>query len=332
MIRKHKENFSDVINTGSGGQAQGGRLISKSGEARLRKTGLPILERISIYHTLLRMTTGEFLLFIFVLYTSINIIFATIYYAVGVDHLLGADGSASTMHKFLDAFFFSSQTLTTVGYGHVAPTGIAANFVASFESLVGILIFALVTGLIYGRFARPRAYISFSQNAIIAPYKNGRAIMFRIATYKNNNLTDVEAQLNAAIQEHDNGKEITRFFSLPLELSKISSMALSWTLVHYLNEDSPLFEYTEKEFKENKIELVAAIKAFDDHFSNIVQQRTSYTNEEIIYGAKFVPMFHKAPDGSHTILELHKINAHEKITLNEPKIEVTDKGSLSVKP
>ena len=187
MARFHRQKFQDVVNTGFGPNSavEGGRLINKKGEADLKKTGLTIWDRISIYHTLLRMKTSHFLLVVLLFYTTVNIIFAFIYFFIGVEHLLGADGNVPMFGKFMQAFFFSSQTLTTVGYGHVAPIGMATNITAAVESLVGILVFALVTGLIYGRFARPRAYILFSKNAIVAPFKGGRAIMFRIATYKN---------------------------------------------------------------------------------------------------------------------------------------------------
>jgi len=157
----------------------------------------------------------------------------------------------------------------------------------------------------------------FSPNFLVSPYKNGKAIMFRIASYKNNHLTDVEATLTLAMHTVENNKNVTKFYPLNLEFAKINSLALSWTIVHHMDEESPLYNMTLEEISANKIELIAAIKAFDDHFSNIVQQRTSYTYQQMIYGAKYLPMFERAVNGKSTILELDKINAHEPITFKE---------------
>lgn len=315
----NKTKFRDIVNTGFGANsnAEGGRLINRDGSTNLKKTGIAVWKRISLYHTLLRMDRMQFLLSIFIFYTCINLFFALIYFFIGTEHLNGMDGRSSLMNQFLTAFFFSSQTLTTVGYGHISPSGILTNTVASLESLLGILSFAVVTGLIYGRFSRPKAYVLFSDNILVAPYKGSRALMFRISTYKNNHLTDVESQLTLAIHEKENGRNITRFYQLALELSKVNSLALSWTIVHPINEESPLYNFDEAMFTASKIEVIVNIKAFDDHFSNVVQQRTSYTHDQLIYGARFLPMFEREPEGRYTILELDKINLHERVKLPE---------------
>jgi inward rectifier potassium channel len=309
--RRHK----NVDNTGFGSNSsvEGGRLTNKDGSTNLRKTGLPFFERISVYHSLLRMSMYKFGLMIVTFYTIANLLFASIYLMVGVDQLSGGEATNTFFEKFMRAFFFSSQTLTTVGYGHVAPTGMLTNFVASTESFLGILAFAVVTGLIYGRFTRPRAYITFSHNMIIAPYKEGRGLMMRLATYKNNHLTDAEAIITAALHVEENGKMVTKFYPLTLEISKINSLALSWTIVHHMNEDSPMYGYSEKDLRDGKLELIVSIKAFDDHFSNTVQQRTSYTVNELIYGAKFIPMFERDESGGTTVLKLDKVNSYERV-------------------
>ncbi len=316
MAQGQKQKSKNIDNTGFGANSavEGGRLVNADGSINLKKVGMPFWQRISVYHSLLRMKAGRFFLSIMLFYTAINVFFASVYYLIGVQHLSGIDTSKSTFEEITAAFFFSSQTLTTVGYGHVAPNGLLTNIVASTESLLGILAFAVVTGLIYGRFSRPKAYLLFSNNMLIAPYKEGRALMIRIATYKNNHLTDVDAQLTVALHlKDDNGQHITRFYPLPLEISKLSSLALSWTLVHAISEDSPLASYTEDDFANNKIEVLVYLRAFDDHFSNTVQQRTSYTHHQLVYGARFLPMFGQSSDGSFTVLSLDKINAHQKV-------------------
>ncbi len=318
-------NLKNIENTGFGGNsnAEGGRLTNKDGSINLVKSGKPFWERISLYHTLLRMHRLKFLLCIFFFYFLLNLLFASGYTLLGVQNLSGSgEDSDGIMNGFLHAFFFSSQTLTTVGYGHVSPIGFWSNALASIESFVGILAFALVTGLLYGRFTRPQAYLLFSENVLFAPHKGGVALMVRTATFKNNHLTDVEAQLTAALLQEEDGKQIRRFYPLPLEIPKINSLALSWTMVHPVSDDSPLYGLTQEEIKTKDLEILVFVKGFDDHFSNIVQQRTSYTTDEIVYGAKFAPMFRRANDGSATILELDKINAHENVPLPVPSTAI----------
>lgn len=314
-VTNNRQRLKDLIDTGFGSNSsvEGGRLINQDGSTNLRKRGIPVWERTSVYHTLLRMKRSGFFLFVIALYTVVNLFFACLYCMAGVEYLVGTEKIHSFPDSFMEAFFFSAQTLTTVGYGKVAPVGMLTNSIAATESLVGILIFAVMTGLIYGRFSRPRAYILFSPSLLVAPYKDGKALMFRIATYKNNHLTDVETTVTLGIHELENGKTVTRFYPLQLEYPKVNSLALSWTIVHHITEDSPLYNLKKDELDASKMEVIVTVKAFDDHFSNIVQQRTSYTYKQVIYGAKFLPMFERSANGEYTILHLNKINAHELV-------------------
>lgn len=316
-----KSRTKTVENTGfsniSG--ARGARLVNKDGSLNLRKTGLPFWEQISLFHTLIRMPTWKFLLSVFLFYGIANIIFAVLYMTIGVHNLQGIDTQETdVLNGFQQAFFFSSQTLTTVGYGHISPVGLKANIIASIESFAGILSFAMVTGLLYGRFTLPKAYLRFSENIIVAPHKGQRALMIRIASYKNNHITDVEAKMTLALRNTDDGKKVSRFFSPKLEISQITSLALSWTIVHLIDEESPFYEMGKEEILQADFEIMYHIKGFDDHFSNIVQQRGSYTREEMVYGAKFMPTFYSTEDGETTVLELDKLNLHEPVTVPEP--------------
>ncbi len=306
-----------VENTGfsPNSNAEGERLTNKDGSINLRKLGVPFYERLSMFHTLLRMRTPWFILSVFGFYTSLNLVFATVYFSLGPDSLAGTEPVSDLMERYLQPFFFSSQTLTTVGYGHISPSGFVTNVIASIESFIGIMSFALVTGIFYARFSRPEAFIRFSHNFLVAPYRGGRALMFRLATFKNNHLTDAEAQITGAVRVEENGKIVTKFFPLTLEINRINSLALSWTVVHPLDAKSPFVDYTEQDFYQNKIELMVTIKAFDDHFSNTVQQRSSYNRDEMIYGAKYVPMYERAENGHYTELRLNKINDHERVAL-----------------
>lgn len=235
---------------------------------------------------MLGMKQERFLLLIFLVYITANLFFAGIYYLIGINHLAGVN-TGSPLKNFTEVFFFSAQTFTTVGYGRISPVGFMASAVSTFEAFLGLLSFAIATGLFYGLFSRPQAFLKFSNNASIAPYKEGTACMFRLAPYKNNNLSEVEVKVTMAITSEENGKQTDKFFNLKLEFSKISGLALSWTIVHPIDDKSPFNGFSKEEIANTDIEIMVFVKAFDKVFSNNVVTRTSYVSSEIIWGAKF---------------------------------------------
>lgn len=306
-------------NTGFGNSTNnsGGRFYNRGqGRANVIKQGVGILNKYSWYHTMLGMSTGRFLLLLLTIYITVNLLFAGIYYLIGIEHLAGIDKSHN-LKEFSEVFFFSTQTFTTVGYGRISPTGSLTSAVATFEAFIGLLSFAIATGLFYGRFSRPRAFLKFSNHAIIAPFKDGKALMLRMAPYKNNNLSEASAEVTLALQIDENGEKMNKFYNLPLQINKINSLALSWTLVHAIDENSPLADFSESDIKDGKLEILVFVKAFDEVFSNTVVSRWSYTSQEIIWGAKFNVMFHPNKENTSTILDLHKLNDYKKTVLPE---------------
>lgn len=295
------------------GSTASGRFLNRDGSANVHKKGVGVLNRFSWYHTMLNLPPLRFITYLVVSYIAINLIFALVYYMVGVGHLTGIDRK-NALNEFIDVFFFSSQTFTTVGYGRIAPVGFIASLVATFEAFLGLLCFAIATGLFYGRFSRPRAFLKFSDYALIAPYQDVSAIMFRLAPYKNNSLTDALVRVSAAIQT-DEERNLSRFYNLTLELDKVSALSLNWTVVHKIDEDSPFFGFTEEDFKTTDIELIVHVSAFDEVFSNSVVQRTSYITPEIVYGAKFKKMYRESDDRKSTILNLDMISDFEHVEL-----------------
>ena len=298
--------------TGFGTSASnvGGRFINRDGSFNLRKEGVPFLKRYSIFHSMLTLSRWKFAALIVVFYFLINLLYTALYLLIGVDQLQGVIAT-SDWGKFKEAYYFSTETFTTVGYGRVNPIGDGANFVASIEAMTGFLSFALATGLMFGRFSRPRSFLSFSEHALVGPYKGGQALMFRFAPYKDNHtLTDVEIRVNIGLQVQgaDNGNMEYRYYDLQLERTKVESLPMNWTVVHPLDEKSPLNGFSYEDMVASDVELYVLIRGFDDVYSNFVQQRTSYTYHEIKINGKFVPMYRESDDGKTTILELHKLN------------------------
>lgn len=317
ILRKINSKAKTDTNTGFGTNAgdYGGRFVNKSGQPNIEKKGINFLERISWYHTMLTIPGWKFMLLIFLFFILVNLLFAIIYFAIGVENLSGMV-TTSPLEKFGEAYFFSAQTFTTVGYGRVNPTGFMASAVSSFQALLGLLSFAVVTGLLYGRFSRPKAYLKFSENAVIAPFRDGVALMLRLAPYKNTSLTDAEAKLTLGMMVEENGRMTNKFFPLELELEKVNALTLSWTIVHPITENSPLYKFTGEDFGNTIGEVLVFVKAFDDMFSNTVVARSSYTFKEIVVGAKFIPMYNRSSDGKSTILHLDKLNTFNEVDIS----------------
>ena len=225
ILKKINKKAKAENNTGFGTNSQnyGGRFVNKNGNANIQKVGIGFLDGISWYHIMLKIPRWKFFFIIILFYFTVNLFFASIYMFIGVENLRGVD-SITRMDKFGEAFFFSIQTFTTVGYGHISPSGFMASFVAAVEALSGLLSFAIATGLFYGRFSRPNAFIQFSDNALIAPYKDGKALMMRMAPHKNTNLTEAEAYITVGILIEENGISTNKFYNLPLEMNKINSL------------------------------------------------------------------------------------------------------------
>lgn len=310
---RQKIRQKNTENSGFGSNASG-RFINKDGFPNVKRKGVNVFNKLSWYHTMLNLSSFRFLSYLVIAYIVVNLCFAFIYYLIGVEHLTGIDKS-DPLNEFIDVFFFSSQTFTTVGYGRIAPVGFMASLVATFEAFLGLLTFAIATGLFYGRFSRPRAYLRFSDDVVIAPFQEATALMFRLAPYKNNALTDADVIVSTAIEVIENGVPKSNFYRLEIQLSKINTLALNWTVVHKIDENSPFYGFTEEDFKNTDIEIIVQVRAFDEVFSNTVVQRTSYVSNEIVFGAKFVPMYSPSKDNQSTILDLDKINEYQKTEL-----------------
>lgn len=321
LMKRVSQGLKSEDNTGFGTNSSysGGRFYNRAGRANVSLRGVNIFSRYSWYHTMLEMPGTKFLALLFIIYILVNLLFAGVYYAIGIEHLAGVN-TGSSLKNFTEVFFFSTQTFTTVGYGRISPTGFLTSAVATFEAFLGLLSFAIATGLFYGRFSRPQAFLKFSHNALITPYKNGIALMFRMAPYKNNRLSEAEVKITVAMQAEEEDKRSNRFYNLNLEISKINALALSWTVVHVIDDKSPLYNFSLQDMMNAKAEILVFVKAFDEVFSNTVMTRSSYIASEIIWGAKFKIMYQPSADKTTTVLDMNKLNDFEKVKIPEPVV------------
>lgn len=315
LLKKINQKAQTDKNSGFGPNANsyGGRFVNKDGTPNIEKRGMHLFRRISWYHTMIDMPNWKFMFILFAFYIAMNFIFAVVYYAIGIEHLDGIEQSQSALTQFGQAYFFSAQTFTTVGYGHISPTGFLTSALSAAEALIGLLSFAIATGLFFGRFSKPVAYLKFADNALISPYGQDKALMIRLVPFKNTNFTDANAKVTLGLSFEENGVQTNKFYNLQLELDHINALSLSWTLVHPITEDSPLFNFFEEDFKKTQGEILVFITTFDNMFSNTVAARTSYTFNEIIYGAKFETMYNRSKDSSKTVLHIDKLNHYKSV-------------------
>ncbi|HNM24642.1 MAG TPA: ion channel [Saprospiraceae bacterium] len=271
------------------------RVMNSDGSFNVKRQSLSIWD--NTYYYLITMPGWAFLSVVVCSFVLINMFFASLYIALGIEHLNGVP-PGGWWHNFMWAYFFSSQTLTTVGYGHVSPGNLPTNIVASFESFLGLLTFALVSGLLYGRFSRPSARLVFSENVLIAPYRVGRGLMIRMGNARKSELVETEAQMILmANQRDENGNVIRKFYTLPLEISKVSFFSLSWTIVHALNDDSPLAGFSEQDFLEANVEILVLVKGVDETNHQLTYARRSYSAEEVVWNARFKPVIGRTSKG-----------------------------------
>lgn len=301
------ESFDPGLTTQFSGELR--RTINPDGTFNVRRKGLRLRDT-NAYLTLIDTTWPRFLGTVLLVFLAVNMLFAGVYMMIGVNQLRGLEPE---MGPFLNAFFFSVHTLTTVGYGNVFPVGVPANSVSAVEAATGLMVFALVTGLLYGRFSRPSARIVFSRSALMAPYQDGTSLQFRITNGRSNVLMDLEARVLLMTVNRTNGQLKRAFFELPLERRGVYFFPLTWTIVHPIDTNSPFQGKTADDLRALEAELLILIKGFDDTFSQVVHSQYSYRHDEILWGAKFLPAFHVDPKGD-LVLDINKVNDLKRLS------------------
>ncbi len=295
------------------------RAINKNGSYNYLRLGLPFSEQFNFYHFLINLSPAWFISIILFWYTAINLIFTVLYYMCGTGSLTGMNMD-SPFKIFWEIYFFSAQTLTTVGYGRINPLGFSANFVSSIEAMVGLMSFALITGLLYGRFSKPNPKIRFSHNALISPYQDGRAFMFRIANFMNSNMMNVKVRLSVSLIDQSGERN---FYTLTMERDEIMFFPSSWTIVHAIDENSPLFGLKEAALRQSSPEFFALVQGFDDTFDQTLNARASYIHEDVIWGGKFVKIGGVTESGKNYV-DLGKLDVFDLVDLPDVEAPVVE--------
>lgn len=289
------------------------RLLNHDGSFNVQRTGLSVLSSLNLYHTLLALSWKVFLGLVLLLYFLSNILFGILYASFGAEALVDTS-STPTDSIYIRGFFFSVQTFATIGYGTIHPVGIIPNLLVTVESYYSLIANALITGVVFARFARPTAKVFYSEIAVIAPYHEITGLMFRLVNGRSNQLIEVAATVMYTRFAEENGIRVRRFDSLELERRKVAFLPLAWTIVHPIAKDSPLYGITEEDLRRSDAEFLVLLTATDETFASVVHTRSSYKPEEIRFGYKFVNIYNEVEEGDPISINIRKLSAIEKVS------------------
>jgi inward rectifier potassium channel len=259
------------------------------------------------YHLILTLSWSQFAAFLFCVYVVINFLFAVLY-------LLGPNSIAEMAPgSFSDAFFFSVETLATVGYGHMYPASFYGHLITTLEIMVGMFGLAVITGVIFVRFSRPTARIHFSKGAVISPFDGVQTLMIRVANLRHQAM--VEAHFHMILVRTDvtiEGEEIRRFVPLKLTFDHLIAFPAVLTLRHRMDETSPLYGMTAEDFQRLDVRIIVSIVAVDTVIPAPIQSAGDYNHDHIQWGWRFVEIYHENKEHQWTV-DYGKIDETEEI-------------------
>ena len=276
------------------------------GSYEFRKRGVSRFDLRDPYHLAVTLTWPQFLAALFLLYLSVNIVFAPLFWLVP-----GSVANARS-NSFSDVFFFSIETLSTVGYGDMYPAAPYGRAVAGIEIACGLAFTAILTGLTFVRFSRPRAKMIFAANPVVAVHNGKPTLMVRIGNGRASGLADARAQLNVLLSERSaDGTVFRRVQELRLERAHIPIFPLFWTLMHVVDERSPLHGYDSARTIEANAQVFVLIEAHDPTLATMVHEIRNYAAEDIRFGMRYADPLTTAEDGA-PVLDLTRIGALEQ--------------------
>ena len=297
-------------------QAQRTRLLNRDGSFNVKRRGLHFWTQLNSYHSLLTMRWWKFNTLLAAAYLLINLVFAIGYLACGAGALHGDNGDGS----FAQAFFFSVETFSTIGFGNIVPTSHLAATLVVIEAFVGLTSVAIATGLLFSRFSRPTAEILYSRIGVIAPYFNKTGFMFRITNARQNQIIDLTARVIMSRFEQKDGRMQRKYHQLKLERDTVAFFPLAWTIVHPINHDSPIYGWDQAMMDAAATEFLVLLTGLDETFAQQVHSRTSYTAKDVRWNVKFVSMYED--DDSNIAIDVGKLNDVEAVA------PPTERGSI----
>ena len=284
------------------------RLLNRDGTFNVQREGIGFWQTLNLYHVLLNTSWPRFFALAIGFYGAANALFALAFLACGPNALQGDMGVRS---PFLRAFFFSVETSSTIGYSTLNAIGLPAYILMAAEILLGLLSFAVLTGVVFARFSRPVANIVFSERAVIAPFQGGQAFMFRVVNTHKNQIIELKATVIFTRFEAKNGVRMRQYYTLGLERPSVVFFPLSWTVVHAIEETSPLHGVSERELKASKGEFLILLAGIDETSSEPVHTRSSYTADEVAWNARFASVFVAPLPGKKVTIDLARFHRIE---------------------
>jgi inward rectifier potassium channel len=280
-------------------------MTVRLGAFELRKAGVSRFDFRDIYHLAIEASWLWFFFALFAFDLLINVVFAFLYLAGPAAIQNARPGS------FSDAFFFSLETLATVGYGEMAPGTLYGHVISATEILFGLTFTAVMTGLIFVRFSKPRAKIIYAEKAVVAIHNGKPHLMVRIANGRMGLLTDARARLGALLIEYTpEGEVFRRTHDLKLLRSRLPIFALTWTLMHPLDEESPLFEYDSARLAKDDVRLFLTIEARDNDLAAAVYDMKGYAAADVAFGHRYADAV-SIDEQKRTIADLGRISLLE---------------------
>jgi inward rectifier potassium channel len=263
------------------------RLLERDGTMTIEKD---TLNSFRVYNYLMRISWQHFLLYAFATYIALNTVF-TLFYIIGGGKgcLANFPTRSNVALDFLEIFFFSTQTFTTVGYGFMHPDCVSTNLIASVEAFTGFVFFAVVTGAFYTKFTKPTVALKLSHVAVFDNFQDQKAFKFMLANEFDNRVVDVEVTLDLIRLEAVEGRWKKRFYQMYLFRKRIPYLSVPWTVVHVIDEKSPLHGLTRANFEQENLEFFVQVKFFDEsHSQYLFQEFSFFGSEEVKWGHKFV--------------------------------------------
>jgi inward rectifier potassium channel len=265
----------------------------------VRIIGAPSTPLRDFYHGLMQLNWPKTIVFISFFYFVVNVVFAVAYFECdGIEH--------ADPHSFLDAFYFSVQTMGTIGYGFMYPASPGANVLVVVESTTGLVLTALATGLVFAKFSRPTARIMFSERATISPVNGVPTFSFRLGNRRKNRI--VEAQIRLVMLRTERtaeGKDFYRTTDLKLTRNRLS-LARSWQVMHVIDETSPLYKDTPDTLEEEGVEFLISVSGMDDTWMQTVHAQHRYSAQQVVWGHRLVDVLEEK--GTVITLDLNKFH------------------------